>query len=344
MTHVESDLLLAEASDSSTSEEHDRVSRHLEECTDCLDRFAGYCAELTILETALRPRHAGGARLLIAAAILPFALVLGWVLWTRGRGEPVPPQPRDLESRAPDVQSPLPDPQAQEASFSSMGLLHPSREVSIFSKVQAHVARVDVARGARVKTGDLLIELRAPELEALAQEARVRLAQDEAELQRVKALVSRAVAAASELDAATAKAAIDKARLATCEANLSYLRIVAPFDGIIADRAVEEGSLVGPPAGTGSEALLHLQNIDRLRLTVSLPASSEPTLDHVSRGDRVAFIIREQRDKKMVATYLGSPRTVDPNTGCFSVDLEVDNAALGLLPGMLAWVAWPPSK
>ncbi len=344
MTHVDQDLLLAEACDWTSSEEHARVAAHLEECPDCLDRFASYCAECTILETATRSVPRERSRLLIAAAIVPFALILGAILWKstgtgsasfQGAATVVPPS---------KIGAPPPVQVAKDEEYSSLGHLHPIREVSIFSKVQAHVERVEVTRGAHVKKGDLLVQLQASELQAVAEEARIRLAQDETEVQKLLVVVSKGLATPQELEAARSKAALDKARLSTCEANLSYLRILAPFDGTIAEREVEEGSLVGPPVGPSPAPLLRLQNVDRLRLTVSLPASSEKTLDHVARGDRVAFVLPNRLDKKMEGSYLGSTRTVDPATGTFTVDIEVDNSSFGLLPGMLVFVAWPPSK
>jgi RND family efflux transporter MFP subunit len=337
MTHVDPDLLLADACDWTSREEHAQVAAHLDKCPDCLDRFAGYCAECTILEATTRPRGSGRSRLLIAAAIIPFGLILGAILWRSANS-----QPASRSGAAPSVPSPVPE--AMDGAYSYLGHLYPSREVSIFSKVQALVERVEVLRGTQVKKGDLLIQLKAPELLALAEEARVRLTQDEADVQRLQVVVSKGLATQHELEAEKSKVALDKAHLSTCEANLSYLRIVAPFDGIIADRAVEEGSLVGPPAGAAPPALLRLQNVDRLRLTVSLPASSEPTLDHVAPGDRVIFVLRDRLDQKMSGLYLGSTRTVDPATGTFTVDVEVDNSSHGLLPGMLVFVGWPPPK
>jgi membrane fusion protein (multidrug efflux system) len=344
MTHVDQDLLLAEACDWTSSEEHARVAAHLEECPDCLNRFARYCADCTILEAATRSVPRGRSRLLIGVAIVPFALIVGAIVWkSTGTGSASPEGAAQVVP-PPKVSVPPPVQEANDEGYSSLGNLHPIREVSIFSKVQAHVEQVEVTRGDRVKKGDLLIQLKAPELQAVAEEARIRLAQDEVEVQRLLVVVSKGLATPQELESAKGKAALDKARLSTCEANLSYLRILAPFDGIIADREVEEGSLVGPPVGSAPAALLRLQNVDRLRLTVSLPASSESSLDHVARGDRVTFVLRNRLDKKMEGSYLGSTRTVDPATGTFTVDIEVDNSSLGLLPGMLVFVAWPPSK
>jgi RND family efflux transporter MFP subunit len=353
MTHSDPELLLAEACNWTTPEEHAIVSGHLEECSDCLDRFAQCCAECTILEESTKPGRlrVRAARLLIGAALLLFALTAGVIMWRGTR--PAGPTPEAIAAPASGPPRVLP-PSAQEKKEKQdkkeevptcLGRLAPSREVALYSKVQAYVERVEVIRGARVKKGDLLVQLRAPELQSLCEEARVRLEQDEAEVRRLKPRVDAAVVSVQELANAQSKVAIDRARLDTCLANVSYLKIIAPFDGTIAERAVEEGSLVGPPLGPAQPPLFKLQDIDRLHLVFSLFPSSEPSLANVKRGDRVTFSIdRESLDRSWSATFLGSTRTVDPDTGMFSVDLEVDNSSHRLLPGMPVLVSWPPQK
>src|SRR5258705_11529679 len=51
----------------------------------------------------------------------------------------------------------------------------------------------------------------------------------------------------------------------------SYLRIIAPFDGIVTERNVDRGSLAGPSGGPASRPMLRVQEISRLRLSVPMP-------------------------------------------------------------------------
>jgi len=280
----------------------------------------------------------------VAIALILGAVAVGGILWRGKSSSRLPPGQPARQNPVPDPLRPGPVQDPNGEAFEFLGQLVPIREVSIFSKVQAYVEHVEAARGAAIKKGDLLVQLRAPELDSLREEARVRLAQDEKDFQRVKANTAAGVSSAQELAEAQTKVAIDRARLGTCEANVSYLKIFAPFDGIIVDRVAEEGSLVGPPQGSAEPPLFRIQNIDRLRLVISLPASSEPTLAGVKPGDRVSFARREGMNKKMSGAFLGSTRNVDPATGTFSVDVEVDNSSRELLPGMFVMVSWPPRK
>ena len=51
----------------------------------------------------------------------------------------------------------------------------------------------------------------------------------------------------------------------------SYLRITAPFDGVITERNVDKGRLAGPSTGPSSTPMLRLQQISRLRIVISVP-------------------------------------------------------------------------
>ena len=63
----------------------------------------------------------------------------------------------------------------------------------------------------------------------------------------------------------------------------AYLRITAPFEGVITDRLVHPGALAGPPADA---PLLVLQQISHLRLVVPVP---EEDVGGVVRGATVSF-------------------------------------------------------
>ncbi len=68
----------------------------------------------------------------------------------------------------------------------------------------------------------------------------------------------------------------------------SYLRITAPFDGVVTERNVDRGSLVGPSSGSASTPMLRLQQITRLRLIVPVP---EDDVAGVTSGSRVNFTV-----------------------------------------------------
>src|SRR5215217_1340313 len=146
------------------------------------------------------------------------------------------------------------------------------QDVEIRAKVACFVDAVNVDRGSTVRRGQLLARLVAPELgsqgsEAAARvqsavsqriEAEARLASDEASFQRLKAAATTpGVVAGNDVDVAQRTVEADRARVELWKQNEqgardaaravrdleSYLRIAAPFDGVVTERNVHVGSL-----------------------------------------------------------------------------------------------------
>src|SRR4029453_14996598 len=72
-----------------------------------------------------------------------------------------------------------------------------------------------------------------------------------------------------------------------------YLTIDAPFDGMIIERAIPTGTLVGPSSGMGTQPLLKLEQVNRLRLVVAVPES------------QVGGIIKSARARFTVPSFPG---------------------------------------
>src|SRR5438034_346042 len=180
------------------------------------------------------------------------------------------------------------------------GELQPYLAVPIHAKIAGFVKRVDVDRGSTVKKGQLLAILEAPEMQAQIVEAESKA--QAIELQRTEAAAKLAGAQSTydRLKAASATPGVvaendvivaqktveaaqalarsydDSIKAAKAQAQAvrdlgQYLQIKAPFEGIITERNVHPGALVGP--GSGSTPLFRLHQITRLRLVVAVPES-----------------------------------------------------------------------
>ena len=66
----------------------------------------------------------------------------------------------------------------------------------------------------------------------------------------------------------------------------AYLRITAPFDGVVTERLVHPGALVGPGSGLPDPVLLVIQDVSHLRLVVAVP---EEDVGGIVQGARVEF-------------------------------------------------------
>lgn len=242
--------------------------------------------------------------------------------------------------------------------------IQPYLSVSLHAKLPSYVDRVLVDRGSVVKQGDLLAELSAPELAArIAElEARVQSAQSE-RLQAEAQLAARQatyeslkkaaetpgaiagnelVQAQKQVEAAQAlvrsrEQSVEAARAAAkAQRDLEqYLKITAPFDGVVTERDVHPGALVGPGA---DEALVVLQQISRLRVVVPVP---EEDIGGMARQLVVSFRVPAYPERKFSGTIARFAHSLDVKTRTMAVELDAFNRDGALAPGMYPAVDWP---
>jgi membrane fusion protein, multidrug efflux system len=249
------------------------------------------------------------------------------------------------------------------------GELRSFRAVDVYAKVSGFVDSVNVDRGSRVQAGDSLATITAPELLAQIAEAQARIPAIEAQIAESEAKRSAAeirlghlrkaaqtpgAIALSEIEmteksidaenariqAIRASADAARASVRALEAMLPYLRVQADFAGVIAERSVHEGSLVGPQS-KDSDPMFRLLEIDRLRLVVAV---SENLVGSIRQGARIRFSVPAYPEQRFTGTVARSAYSVDPATRTMPVELDVDNAGGRLAPGMYADVAWPMSR
>jgi len=235
------------------------------------------------------------------------------------------------------------------------GEIQPFLSVSLHAKLASYVERVLVDRGSIVKQGDLLVELSAPEmtaqvaeLESRVQAAESERAQAEAQLAAAqatyeslkKASETQGAIAGNELvqgqkqvDAAQALVrsrlqAVDAAQASVkSERDLEqYLKITAPFDGVVTDRLVHPGALVGPGA---DPVLLVIQQISRLRLVVPVPEEDVGAMAH---GAAITFHVPAYPERHFSGTIARVSHALDIKTRTMAVELDVSNRDGALAP------------
>src|ERR1017187_2406986 len=114
-----------------------------------------------------------------------------------------------------------------------------------------------------------------------------------------------------------------------------YLRITAPFDGVVTDRLIHPGALVGKGA---DPVLLVIQQVSRLRLVVPLP---EEDVGGIVQGAAVPFHVPAFPDRAYSGSVARSAHALDPKTRTMAIELDVVNRDGSLAPGMYPTVKWP---
>jgi RND family efflux transporter MFP subunit len=166
----------------------------------------------------------------------------------------------------------------------------------------------------------------------------------EAEQARVQVYGNNEKAAQAQVQALAENEAATKAAVKSVEATENYLRIVAPFDGVITERNAHKGSLVGPASAGAAMPLLRLQQISRLRLVIAVP---ETEVAAIRNGAKVDFTVPAFPGDKFAGTIARIGDAVDPKTRTMPVELDVRNQTRGarrLAPGMFPQVLWPSKR
>lgn len=239
----------------------------------------------------------------------------------------------------------------------------PYLSVSLQAKVAGFVERVLVDRGSQVKQGDLLINLSAPEMDAQIAEAESKFQAAEADRLQAEAQLAAAqstyertqeasktpgaiagndvVQAQKQVDAV--QALVNSRQKASSAAQSAvnalkvlqeYLKITAPFDGVVTDRLVHPGALVGPPA---DPALLVIQQVSHLRVVVPVP---EEDVGGIVRGANVDFTVPAYPRRVYSGKIARVAEALDQKTRTMSVELDVTNHDGSLAPGMYPSVKW----
>lgn len=308
-------------------------------------------------------RNAAKRQSLVTAVLA--AILVGWLAGCSRHGQPhaatAAPLPKIEVVRViagqPRFLTPLP------------GELRPYQDVRIRARVEGFVKHLFVDRGSQVRQGQTLALLSAPNLRAqrlaVAQrldvaQARWRAAQadwvrDRATLLRLQASarqvpgsiagndiqIARQTAAADRAQAEARLAAIHgaAAELKSIQALTAYLRVTAPFSGMIVQRFVSKGSLVGPSAH--SSALFRLQQLNPLRLVIPVPEAETAGI-HLNR--KVSFSVPAYPGKSFSGLIARIPDSLHQSTRVMPVELNVINPQWMLSPGMYAQVNWPVQR
>jgi RND family efflux transporter MFP subunit len=267
-----------------------------------------------------------------------------------------------LQAQAPELAAVIAKPVSRTVDLP--GEFLPFLNVSLHAKVAGYVERVLVDRGSAVKEGELLVELSAPEMSAHIAEAESKVQAAESERLQAEAQLSAAqstydhmkraaetpgaiagnelILAEKQVDAAKAlqnsrqqagRAA--EAAVRSLKEMQAYLQIRAAFEGVVTDRMVHPGALVGP----GNDmALLTIQQVSHLRLVVPVP---EEDVGGIVNGAAVAYQTPAWPERAFSAKISRISHVLDPKTRTMAVELDVQNRDGSLAPGMYPTVKWP---
>jgi RND family efflux transporter MFP subunit len=253
----------------------------------------------------------------------------------------VPPQ-----STQQSIQLPLP------------GTTSAMQETALYARINGYLKQRYVDIGDHVKTGELLAEIDAPDVDAQLAQAKAALEMAtanqtssktnydlaQATLTRYKGLVASGSVTQQDLDtrqnnfntadaaqqAAIASVKSAQANVQQLEAQQSFEKIAAPFDGVITVRNPDVGALISA-ANSTTNPMFVVSETDILRVFVNVPQSYA---SFIRINQPVTFTVPNypgQIFTGIVARWAGA---LDPNTRTMLTELHFDNRQGLLWPGM----------
>jgi RND family efflux transporter MFP subunit len=238
------------------------------------------------------------------------------------------------------------DPGALTATIDLPGRLEAYYRAPIFARVNGYLKSWNADIGARVKAGEVIAEIDAPDLDQQLIQARADLANQQASaklsevtLARRKTLIASNFVSMQEIDERTADLSNKNAAVNSSQANVErlealagYKKITVPFDGIVTARNTDVGALINAGGGSGPPMFI-ISDIKKLRVYVNVPQTYVPS---VKIGAKATISVPEYPTRKFEATVEASSQAVDITSGTTQMQLGLDNSASELMPGGFA--------
>jgi RND family efflux transporter MFP subunit len=232
----------------------------------------------------------------------------------------------------------------------------------IFARASGYIVARNVDIGSRVKKGDVLVEISAPEIQHQIAQAEATLAQNQATLVqsqanrdlanvtwgRDKTLVQQGWVTLQQGDTDRLTLAADQAAVGVAEANIKaqqaqvkvlsqqqvYQTVVAPFDGHITQRNVDVGTLVQADANTGTD-MFTLMNDDVLRIQLYVP---QDQAFGVAPGVEAVVRVPELPGHEFPGTVTRIADALQPGTRTLLTEVDVPNPDHALPAGVYCTV------
>jgi RND family efflux transporter MFP subunit len=153
-------------------------------------------------------------------------------------------------------------------------------------------------------------------------------------------VVAEKSADASQNQVVAAQQSVDAARqaLGAVRDMEGYLRLTAPFDGVVTERNVHPGALVGPSSGTQSAPLLRIVETNRLRVVVPVP---EAYTSDLHSGSEIQFTVAAYPGQTFAGRVARIAQAIDVQSRTMAIELDVANRDGRLAPGTFCQVQWP---
>lgn len=306
-------------------------------------------------------RRRRGARLLLAGVVLALGLIVGYGVWAHAqRRNDAVETLRQQQAIVPEVRTSLVTAVTEPRQVDLPGSTEAFESATVFARATGYIAERFVDIGSKVKKGDVLAIIAAPDLDQQLVQAREQLTQLQAAVDqarananlaqateaRTRSLVTQGwetkeqgdidrltyVAQAAALQVAEVNVKAQQAAVARLEAQTGFEKVIAPFSGIITSRQIDVGNLVTADVSSGTP-MFSIDRTDVLRVLVYVP---QDYVFGLKDGDAADVIVPEVPGRIFKGKVARNASSLDPVTRTLHAEVDVDNSQASCMPASTA--------
>ena len=210
----------------------------------------------------------------------------------------------------------------------AVGSLQSTQGVVIRPEASGRIARLGFEQGARVRRGQLLVQLDDTLQRAQLQQAEAQASIARTNLARSRELLAQNFVSASAVDQNAAALEVAEAQVALAKAQTERMRVLAPFDGTVGIRSADVGDYVRDGAD-----IVSLEDLSSLTVRFALP---ERYADRVRAGQPVEISVDAFPERAFVGRVQAVDVQVSADGRALQVLARLDNPGAVLRPGMFA--------
>ena len=287
--------------------------------------------------------------LVLAVALLVVAAVLFWGIWSRVRAARTV-RAETVQAALTSVSVVLPQRASPAQQIILPGNVQPFSSSPVYARTNGYLRKWYVDIGARVKQGQLLAVVDAPEVDQqVAQSisnldtAKANLALSEITKNRYQGLLKSKAVSQQDVDNAVGTYNANKTIVEADQANVkqfqalqSFEKIYAPFDGVVTARNTDIGDLINSGSAAGVKTdLFHIAQPQTLRVYVNVP---EEYSQGIKEGMTPDITLAEFPARKFQGKLVRTADAINVTTRTLLIEVDVDNPSGTLLTGSYAEV------
>jgi multidrug efflux system membrane fusion protein len=231
-----------------------------------------------------------------------------------------------------------------------LGTVRAYNSVTVTSRVDGQIVKINFAEGQEVHSGDVLVEIDPQPFQAALAQAKAAKLRNQAllsnarlDLDRAQKLVGTGAGTTQQLDTAKsqvaqleASTASDQAAIDAAQTQLNYCTIRAPISGRTGTRLIDQGNIV---RGTNATAIVMINQIHPISVDFDLRADILPEIrQRMKTGDLPATAFDRDDHELQNGKLTVIDNQVNTSTGTIRLKATFDNSDESLWPGQFVTI------